>query len=135
MQTNSAQDTSLSHDNKSDWKPVQSVIIAPGAHKYVLISARPKHEEDNTYFVTSKHGAAYHRNAAEALISRLETGGYTNIQVLGGGRIFYDETKKRISIFGYSYGFGRADHFISQKIIEADERFQDYDITWSNDGY
>lgn len=126
---------------EKNWKPVPSVILAEGAHKYVLISARPIHEKDaegegyDSYFVTSKRGAYYHRNAAEVVIDRLEASGYTNINVLGGGRIFLDEKNKKISIFGFSYGFGRADHMISQNVIEADERYKDYDVTWSNDGY
>ncbi len=45
------------------------------------------------------------------------------------------EEAKKICIFGYSYGFGRADHSISKKVIEAEKEFDDYDITWSNDGY
>ena len=78
--------------NDINWKPVPSVIIAEGAHKYVLISARPIHQKEgegesfDSYFVTSKRGAHYHRNAAEAVIERLEANGYTNINVLGGGR-------------------------------------------------
>lgn len=114
-----------------------SVTIANGAHKYVLISARAKHETEGSekYFVTSKRFAEYHRHSAEALIDKLESGGYTNIRVLGGGRIYLDDEKKLVRVFGYSYGFGRADHAISKKVIEADERYQDYDVTWSNDGY
>jgi phosphohistidine phosphatase len=124
---------------------VPSVIVANGAHKYVLIAAKEPESgtnDDNndndpseTYFVTSKRGAHYHVNAAEPVIERLETSGYSNIRVLGGGRIFLDDETKKISIFGYSYGFGRADHQISQMIIEADNRYKNYDVSWSNDGY
>jgi phosphohistidine phosphatase len=73
--------------------------------------------------------------AADPLVSILETRGYTNIQVLGGGRISRDDDSKIISIFGYSYGFGRADHAKSKEIIEADERFGSYNVKWSNEGY
>lgn len=123
---------------KDDLIPLPSVVIASGAHKYVLISAQPANEIDDdkiSFFVTSKHGAHYHRNAAEPMIDRLESSGYTNIRVLGGGRISLDDDKHKISIFGYSYGFGRADHSISKSVIEADERYKDYDVTWSNEGY
>ncbi len=119
------------------WTPVSPVIIANGQHKYVLISAREPGQGESSccYFVTSKRGAHYHRNAAEPIVDLLEQSGYTNIDVLGGGRISLDDEKKKIFIFGFSYGFGRADHFISQKVIEADERYKDYDVSWSNDGY
>ncbi len=121
-----------------DFIRVPQVVIASGAHKYVLISAQPAHESGNdetNFFVTSKHGAHYHRNAAEPMVNRLEESGYTNIRVLGGGRISLDENDRKISIFGYSYGFGRADHSISKTIIDSDERYKNYEVTWSNDGY
>jgi len=129
--------TTISLSNELDWNPVPSVMIARGTHKYVLITARSERQNggDLSYFVTSKHGAHYHRNAAEAFLPRLEERGYTDIQVLGGGRINLDEERRRIEIYGYSYGFGRADHLISKKVIEADEKYSDYDVTWSNDGY
>jgi len=118
------------------FETVSSVIIANGAYKYVLISAKASEESaKESYFVTSKKGAHYHRNAAEPLIHMLESNGYSNINVLGGGRIMLDEEKKEISIFGYSYGFGRADHEISKNVIEADSRYKDFKVTWSNDGY
>lgn len=134
--SNSNKSQSSGHSN---FKPVSSVVIASGAHKYVLISAQPvqgtKDCEETCYFVTSRCGAHYHRNAAEPMVDRLQESGYTNIRVLGGGRIYLNDDEKKIKIFGYSYGFGRADHVISKKVITSDERYIDYDVTWSNDGY
>jgi phosphohistidine phosphatase len=46
-----------------------------------------------------------------------------------------DNENKKISIFGFSYGFGRADHSISKNAIESNETYEDYEVTWSNDGY
>jgi len=114
-------------------RKVDPVQIAAGAHKYVLIRAE---QDGNTeYFVTNKRGAHYHRNAAEPLIFELEQAGYYDIEVTGGGRINLDETYKTISIFGYSYSFGLANHQISKEVILSDPRYQDYEVTWSNDGY
>ena len=86
---------------------VPHVTIDDGAHKYVLIEA--ERSGDLEYFVTSRRGAAYHRNAAKPLIEQLESAGYVDIRVTGGGRIFWDEAKKAISIFGYSYSFGQGE--------------------------
>jgi len=120
----------------TSWTKIPSVSIDEGANKYVLISAtEPSINEETQYFVVSKKGASYHRNAAEPFVCMLESSGYTNIDVTGGGRILLDSDKKHISIFGYSYGFGLADHALSKSVIEKDERFIGYDITWSNDGY
>jgi phosphohistidine phosphatase len=110
-----------------------SVEIAEGAHKYVLISA--EFNGESQYIVTSRRGAAYHMNAAEPMTEKLQQAGYSDIVVTGGGRILYDEDARRISIFGHSYGFGRADHAISQEVILSDERYKDFDVTISNDGY
>jgi phosphohistidine phosphatase len=51
----------------------------------------------------------------------------------GGGRILHESDKKQILVYGYSQGFGRADH---QKAVEILKKtFNDYKITFSNDGY
>ncbi len=118
-----------------DFKPVRPVKIAQGAHKYVLISAFEPDSHVEQFFVTSKRGASYHRNAASPFVKDLEEHGYEKIQVLGGGRILLDEDGKKISIFGFSYSFGQPDHEISKRVVQADARYSDYDITTSNEGY
>jgi phosphohistidine phosphatase len=112
---------------------VPSVKIDEGRHKYVQIRASIDGLE--RVFVTSKRGAHYHRNAAEPFIDELERAGYQDVEVTGGGRIDLDAQAKRISIYGYSYGFGLADHGLSKSVIMEDPRYKDYDITTSNDGY
>jgi phosphohistidine phosphatase len=130
--------------------PCSFVDIAPGAHKYVLIRAAAQCNSNNNsnnntgetttatpyYIVTSKKGAAYHRNAAEPMIEKLQAAGcFCDIEVTGGGRILLEEESKRISVFGYSYGFGMANHAISQQVIKADERYKDFEVTISDEGY
>lgn len=114
---------------------VQSVSIADGAHKYVLIAAREPGRTELSHFVTSRRGARYHRNAAEPLVYKLEKSGYEDIAIEGGGRIYLEEDSKKISIFGFSYTFGQADHERSKRVVLADERFKDFDVTVSNEGY
>jgi phosphohistidine phosphatase len=110
-----------------------SVEIASGAHKYVLIRAELDGEEQ--YIVCSRKGAHYHRNAAEPMIQKLENAGYDGIEVLGGGRILLDENARKISIFGYSYTFGQANHVIAQRVVQQDQRYKDFSVTISNEGY
>jgi phosphohistidine phosphatase len=124
-----------------------SVKIAEGRHKYVLIKAEylppasTTNEKRNVatstqYFVTSKRGASYHRNAAEPMIAEIEQAGcYQDIDVVGGGRIDLDEDAKKISVFGFSYSFGQANHAISRQVILEDVRYKNYDVTISNEGY
>lgn len=76
-----------------------------------------------------------HRNVAEPFVETLEECGYISIQILGGGRIECDRNEKKILIYGFSYGFGRADHEISQNVVREDSSYKDFKISWSNEGY
>ena len=68
-------------------------------------------------------------------MSELERSGYRSISVLGGGRIRLDTSAKSVYIYGFSYGFGKADHALSQLTVEADPRYKGYKVTWSDEGY
>lgn len=119
---------------------VPNVSIDEGANKYVLIQATNQITFKRESFVVSKKGASYHRNAAESFLPKLQQQNlnkslFTDIDITGGGRIFYSWEDKKIRVFGYSYGFGRADHALACEVIRKDERFSDFDIDWSNEGY
>ena len=114
---------------------VPNVEIAEGAHKYVLISAMTPDGSQRQHFVVSKRNASYHRNAAEPFVDKLEQNGYKSIDITGGGRINLNSTDETIDVYGYSYGFGLADHALSKAVILADPRYKDFDVTWSNEGY
>ena len=122
-------------DDKYTYRKIPNVSIDEGSHKYVLISAMLPSGTERQHFVVSKRGAHYHRNAAEPYVELLEDNDYSSIDILGGGRIALDSTNKTISVFGYSYGFGLADHAISKAVILKDPRYSDFDVTWSNEGY
>ncbi len=109
-----------------------SVSIDEGAHKYVLITATspsPSNSSQQT-FVYSRRHAKYHVNVAEEFVPQLECYGYTSIRVAGGGRILRNDTEKKIHIFGYSYGFGKADHAVAKEIVELSGNYRGYEITW-----
>ena len=114
---------------------IPSVSIDSGAYKYVLITALPPNSTSVEVFVHSKRGAQYHRNVAEPLIPILKQGGYTDIRITGGGRILRCDEDNIIKIFGYSYGFGQADHALAKDVVEKSGKFAGYEITWSNEGY
>ena len=115
---------------------IPSVSIDSGAYKYVLITALPPNNNGSMeIFVHSKRGAQYHRNVAEPLIPILKQSGYTCIAIKGGGRILRCDDDKIVKIFGYSYGFGAADHALAKDVVEKSGKFAGYSITWSNDGY
>lgn len=75
------------------------------------------------------HGDIYDRFVES--LNKLEEGAY-DTECVGGGRIAHEP--KKITIFGYSQGYGQADHSISADILK--KHFpSDYTITWNNDGY
>lgn len=141
LESNAAGTPGLSDPEPESWRNLPCVSIDEGAHKYVLIEAEtPSNPNSNSAderrtFVVSKRGASYHRNAAEPMIAILEKHRFRNIRVTGGGRILFEEDEKRISIFGYSYGFGKADHAVSKRVIESDERYEGFEVSWSDAGY
>ena len=114
---------------------IPSVSLDEGAYKYVLITANPPSTNQSRTFVYSKRNASYHKDVAQYLLPILEGERYTNIRIKGGGRILRDIIDKKIHIFGYSYGFGAADHSLAKSIVDQCEEYKGYTVTWSNDGY
>ncbi|KAL7550636.1 hypothetical protein ACHAWF_013855 [Thalassiosira exigua] len=114
---------------------IPSVSIDDGAYKYVLVTACEPSSNKTRKFVYSRRNASYHRNVAEQLIPQLEGQGYRDIRITGGGRILRDDEEKKVHIFGYSYGFGRANHALAKDVVQQSANYQGYTVTWSNDGY
>lgn len=54
-------------------------------------------------------------------------------ECLGGGRISHQCLDKKIHVYGYSMGYGRAQHSISCEKIKA--MYPGYKVTWADDGY
>jgi len=68
--------------------------------------------------------AEYHKDIYQQL-ERNVGGGY-NITVLGGGRLVFDKTAKRITLFGSSTQFGRADGELAKKLLQS--KYNDFKI-------
>uniref|UniRef100_A0A8C9P264 14 kDa phosphohistidine phosphatase n=1 Tax=Spermophilus dauricus TaxID=99837 RepID=A0A8C9P264_SPEDA len=62
----------------------------------------------------------------------LQKKGY-DCECLGGGRISHQSQDKKIHVYGYSMGYGRAQHSVSTEKIKA--KYPDYEVTWADDGY
>lgn len=52
---------------------------------------------------------------------------------LGGGRISHEPKEKKIHIYGYSQGYGKADHEVAAKLVK--DAYPGYKITISDEGY
>ena len=108
------------------------VEIDDGVQKYVLIQATDPESEVSRYFVRGDVAAEYHKDAARATVDRMMDAGL-KVNVTGGGRIRLSLAEKSVRIYGFSYGFGLADHSISQQVCEG--KYPGFDISWSNEGY
>ncbi|CAK9821862.1 Sex-regulated protein janus-A [Anthophora retusa] len=52
---------------------------------------------------------------------------------LGGGRIEHDPDQRTLKVYGYSQGFGKADHDVSAALLK--KKYPDYTITCTDEGY
>ena len=77
--------------------------------------------------------AGFHADVYDKVAPEIEKLGL-DCECVGGGRILHEADNKTIEVFGYSQGYGRADHSISVEILK--KKYPDYvKITFSNDGY
>jgi len=84
--------------------------------------------------VRGDRSAKYHDDTLQECIRKwTEEGVRVSAKCPGGGRIERNDDEKTIKIYGYSVGYGKPDHSITQSILQG--LFPDYDITWSDDGY
>ena len=121
----------LDDNDDSHNDDVAAVSIDEGAYKYVLVTAiAPSPSNLLRTFVYSRRNAKYHVNVAEYIVPQLESRGYRSIRVVGGGRILRNDQDKKIHIFGYSYGFGKADHEVAKEVVEQSVSYKGYQVTW-----
>nr|CAH0105407.1 unnamed protein product [Daphnia galeata] len=116
---------------------IPAVDIDSGRFKYVLIrvdmqDAETK-QEYNKVIVRGYNWAAFHADIYDKCQEELEAAGF-DTECLGGGRILHDPSKRSITVYGYSQGFGLADHAVTTELLKT--RYPDYEsITWTNEGY
>ena len=89
-------------------------------------------QKEETKLLVRGHGwAEYHADLYEKEEEKLLKAGLDG-QCLGGGRIM--RTAQKVVVYGYSMGYGRADH---QKTVDVIRKHvpSDVEITWNNEGY
>ncbi|XP_053551997.1 14 kDa phosphohistidine phosphatase [Bombina bombina] len=113
---------------------IPEVDIDPdGVFKYVLIRVHVKEGSDEYKDIVRGYSwAEYHADIYDKASSDIEKNEY-DCECLGGGRIRHSSKDKKIHIYGYSLGFGRARHAVSMEKIKA--KYPDYEVTWSDEGY
>lgn len=114
-------------------KEFPDVDIDTGIFKYMLLKLVDKSANDSKTIVRGYISAAWHDDIFE--MTNVQTKKYPNVEVesLGGGRIKHDAQKKTILVYGYSQGYGLAEHSDTADLLK--KHYPDYDVTWSNDRY
>ena len=123
--------------NKSSFDSVADVDIDSGVFKYVYIRVycdNPEDEDDRHEkdIVRGYNFAEYHADVYDKTESEV-TGAGLDCECLGGGRIEHRPESKYIKVYGYSMGFGRANHARAVEILKT--KYKDYTIEWSDEGY
>uniref|UniRef100_A0A0K0EEC1 Sex-regulated protein janus-B n=1 Tax=Strongyloides stercoralis TaxID=6248 RepID=A0A0K0EEC1_STRER len=111
---------------------IKNVDIDPsGIFKYILIEATDKATKESKMIVRGYGDCPYHADILDN-VKEKETKD-AKFKCVGGGRINHDKDNKNILVYGYSVGYGKADHQISVDILKKE--YPDYNITFSNEGY
>ncbi|XP_047483492.1 14 kDa phosphohistidine phosphatase-like isoform X1 [Penaeus chinensis] len=115
---------------------VEDVDIDTGRFKYILIKVHDSPEggpEVTKHIVRGYCSAGFHADVYDKVVPGIEAKGL-DCECVGGGRILHEPDNKSIEVFGYSQGYGKADHSVSVELLK--KKYPDYaKITFSNDGY
>jgi len=111
---------------------VSNVDIDEGRFKYILIKVNTDDDSLHKHIVRGYKRAGFHADIYDEVAGGIEGLGL-DCECVGGGRIQHDSAQKTLHIYGYSMGFGKADHSITKSVLQT--QYPDYTITWSDEGY
>ena len=143
LDTNVSADDDTNDDDPASMRWIETVEMTPGRHKYVLMKVYNEETNEKKFLVRSYARCSYHaENFREAVgeLRKDERMATLKAHVIGGGRIEYDEEKKRVFVYGYSMTFGRTPGCNKKTMEIIRKRFADGDgplaeCEWSDEGY
>lgn len=122
---------------------VRDVDIDPsGVFKYILLKLTSPNMEgklEDKLIVRGYAECPYHADINDKVTSELQKLKSSQeirdwrCKVLGGGRINHDPETKSIKVYGYSQGYGKADHQLTVDVLKRN--YPGYDISFSDEGY
>ncbi|XP_034831182.1 14 kDa phosphohistidine phosphatase-like [Maniola hyperantus] len=120
--------------NMSSGSNIPLVDIDPtGVFKYILLNVYDKKKDEAKPQMVILRGykrSDYHSDIFDEVQAKLSP---FDCEPLGGGRISHDPDSKKIHIYGYSQGYGKADHEVAAKLVK--DAYPGYTITISDEGY
>ncbi|XP_019888564.1 14 kDa phosphohistidine phosphatase isoform X2 [Ooceraea biroi] len=108
-------------------------IDGHGKFKYILITVEDETNKASKQIVRGYARAQWHADIFDEVNEHVKKHGGLQANCVGGGRIQHDPDEKTIKVYGYSQGFGKADHQVSVELLK--KKYPGYNITWSDDGY
>ncbi|XP_015433660.1 PREDICTED: sex-regulated protein janus-A-like [Dufourea novaeangliae] len=108
-------------------------IDGHGRFKYILINVQDESSNASKSIVRGYARAQWHADIFDRTTEQLQPYPSLRAKCLGGGRIEHDPDEKTIKVYGYSQGFGKADHEVSVNLLK--KKYSDYKITCSDEGY
>ncbi|XP_076755448.1 sex-regulated protein janus-A [Xylocopa sonorina] len=108
-------------------------IDGHGRFKYILINVQDETNNVSKSIVRGYARAQWHGDIFDDVSEKIKPIGGLRANCLGGGRIEHDPDQKTIKVYGYSQGFGKADHEVSVALLK--KKYPDYTITCSDEGY
>ncbi|XP_023331945.1 14 kDa phosphohistidine phosphatase [Eurytemora carolleeae] len=114
---------------------VPDVEIDSGVFKYVYIRVYADAGGDERLEKDIVRGytfAEYHADIYDRIDEEVQKLGL-DCECMGGGRIEHSPERKYIKVYGYSMGYGKANHERSIEILK--KKYPDYNMEWSDEGY
>ncbi|KJH46212.1 Janus/Ocnus family protein [Dictyocaulus viviparus] len=107
------------------------LILLARSNTSLFEQCADKSTKEEKYIVRGYYKCNFHANILD--IARKNSGSLFELKCVGGGRIRHENDAKEILVYGYSQGYGQADHSITVDILK--KYYPDYHITFSNEGY
>ncbi|XP_014476647.1 PREDICTED: 14 kDa phosphohistidine phosphatase-like [Dinoponera quadriceps] len=109
-------------------------IDSHGRFKYILITVKDKTNDVSKQIVRGYARAQWHADIFDEVGEQIKKhSGVLQANCVGGGRIEHHPDEKMIKVYGYSQGYGKADHQISVELLK--KKYPSYNVTWSDEGY
>ncbi|KRZ84107.1 Methyltransferase-like protein 17, mitochondrial [Trichinella sp. T8] len=104
---------------------VEDVVIDEGTFKYILLLVKSSSSEK--FIVRGFSKCEYHDDILQEVSPEI-IGKGMQVKCVGGGRINHDSVNRTLDVYGYSVGFGKADHEKTVSILK--KRFPDYNFNY-----
>ncbi|XP_011168607.1 14 kDa phosphohistidine phosphatase [Solenopsis invicta] len=108
-------------------------IDGHGRFKYILINVQDDKNKASKKIVRGYARAQWHADIFDEVEGQIKKHAGLQADCVGGGRIEHDPDEKTIKVYGYSQGFGKADHQVSVELLK--KKYPGYNITCSDEGY